>query len=124
MHQRHVGPLGAPFPDQLLVHMLYHVVLFGMNQQHGIQLPDFAHKIAEVPGADHAGYVACGRRTDLGRKNLEGGETILHRLVNRADDLGRNVAQEHHMVGVIGKGIALPDAGPLLDGLGDVDAGI
>ena len=106
------------------MHVLHHVVLFGMNQQHGIGFSDPGHQIAKVPGADHAGHVTGRRRTDIGGENLEGGKAILHRLVNRVDHLGGNVAQEHQMVGVVGIGIALPDIGPLGDGPGNIPAGI
>ena len=120
MHEGHVGPFGPPLPDQLLVHVLDHVVLFGMNQQHGVQFPDPGHEIVEVPGADHAGDVACGGRTDLGGEDLESGKALLHSFADRVDDLWRDGAEEHHMVGVVGIGIAPPDTGPLLKGPGDV----
>ena len=35
MHQRHIVPLGALLAGELLVHMLDHVVVLGVDQQHG-----------------------------------------------------------------------------------------
>ena len=45
-------------------------------------------------------------------------------LVKLPKDVVRYVAQQHKVVGIVRVGVPLPDAGPFLDGLADVDARI
>ena len=121
--QVHVPPLGLlPF-RQLAVHVLHHVVVLGVDHQHGAMPLHLLHQVVHVAGAHHAGFPGHAGGPDVGGENLDAGETVLDVLAHLPQDVVGNVAQQHQVVGVVGVGVALPDAGPFLDGLADVDAG-
>ena len=124
VHQRHIVPFSAFFLGQLAVHMLHHIIVFGVHQQHGVQPLHFLHQVVQVAHPHHPGFAGGGRRADVGGEDLDGGKAVFHGLVQRADDVLGDFAQQHQMVGIIGVGIAAPDLGTFLNGLGDVDAGI
>ena len=93
-----------------------------VDQQHGAQALDFGHQVVKMPSADHARLAGGGGRSDVGGEYLYAGEPILHKLVQGAEDVLGNLAQHHKVVGVVGVGVALPDACALGDGLGNVNS--
>ena len=101
--------------------MLDHVVVLGVDQEHGVQALDLLHQVVEMPGAHHPGLAGAGGGPDVGGENLYGGETVFHRLMKGTDDFLRYGPQHHQVVGVVGVGVAPPDCGALLHRLGYVD---
>ena len=80
MDQRHVPPLGALFLSQLAVHVLDHVVVFRVDEQHRAQPLNRLHQVMQVTRAHHPGFPGHGRRADIGGENLDAGESILNML--------------------------------------------
>ena len=104
--------------------MLHHIVVLGVDQQHGAQALDLGHQVVKMSRADHARLAGGGGRPDVGGEYLDAGEPVLHELMQRAEDVLGNLAQHHQVVGVVGVGVALPDPGALGDGLGNVNSGV
>ena len=124
VHQRHVPPDGALFVAKLAVHVHHHVVVLGMDQEHGILTLYQLHQIVKVAHTNHSPWPWSGGRTYICGENLNGCEAILNRLAHLAHDVGINLTREHQMMRVVGVRISLPDGSALGDGLVNVDAGI
>ena len=124
VNQVHVVPLGPLLAGQLLVHVLDHIVIFSVDQQHGVHPLDLFHQVVQVSGAHHAGLAGGGWGPDIGGENLNAWVPIFHGLVQRTQNLRWDGAQQHQMMRVVGVGITLPRLCPFLNRLGNINAWI
>ena len=120
----HIPPLVAFLALQLFVHILHHVVVLGVDEEHRVVALDDCHQVVEVSHADFAGFAGHFGRADVGGEYFDAGPAVLDVLVEGFEGALGDFAEEHQVVGVVGVGVAAPGAGSFLDGVGDGVAGV
>ena len=115
--------LGALLLGELVVHVLHHVVVFGMHHEHPAAVLHLLHQVGEMAHADAALLGEVGGAY-VGGENLEAGIACLHCFAHLGvNHVGLDFGEEHDVIAVVAIGIALPAAVALGDGGFDAAAG-
>ena len=120
----HIPPLVALLALQFFVHILHHIVVLGVDEEHRVAALDDGHQVVEVSHADLAGFAGHFGRADVGGEYFDAGPAVLDVFVEGFQGALGDVAEEHQVVGVVGIGVAAPGVGAFLDGFGDGVAGV
>ena len=119
----HVPPVPeAVFPGVIVV-VVDHVVVFGVDEEHA---SGFRHSLHDRGQATEVGLVVLHLGTgwtDGGREDLEAGESLGHELGDLVYAGPVRAVGEYRMVGIVGVGAAVPAFGGLVKGVPEVVAG-
>ena len=103
MGQVQVGTVVPALPLQLVLHVGYDVVLFGVDRHDAAVLAHFLENLPQVPHGD---------ASVEGRENLEAGHARLNRLANLPHGAGRDCPGENVVEGVVGVGVTPENVPP------------
>ena len=117
----HVLETGALLAHQLLVHVHDDVVVLGVDRRDAAGLGQYLQHLPDVAVLHHA---ALARRGDVGGEHLDAGVAGLHRLGDLRVDVGRELAQQHRVEGVVAIALAGPLLLPVLDRLLHIHAAL